>query len=320
MAGNPPSDILILGGNGFIGTALSERLRRAGRQVTVLDPMPPRDPSFRGRWVPGKLEDHQLGEKILRRGMRVVHLAWSSLPEPSNKDPHGDLSSNLLPTLRWLDACADAGVDRVIFMSSGGTVYGVPATDPIREDHPTDPICSYGIGKLAVEKYLSLYKHLRGLPFFVLRPSNLYGPGKEPFGKQGAINVFLGAVARNEKIPLWGDGRVVRDYLFINDLIDLVLRCIEFDLPSAETIFNAGYGKGHSLLDILEEIRAATGRDPQIEWLGGRKVDVPANVLDSGKARSVFGWSPRVSLREGIRETWEWVRNLPESRREEGGR
>lgn len=320
MAGSPKPDVLILGGNGFIGTALSLRLQEEGRQVTVLDPMPPRDPSFRGRWVPGKLEDHQLAEKILRPGMRVVHLAWSSLPEPSNRDPHGDLSSNLLPTLRWLDACADAGVDRVIFMSSGGTVYGVPVTDPIREDHPTNPICSYGIGKLAVEKYLSLYRHLRGLPFIVLRASNLYGPGKEPFGRQGAVNVFLGAVARNEKIPLWGDGRVVRDYLFISDLVELVLRCTESVVPSGESVFNAGFGRGHSLLDIIEEIHVVTGRNPEIEWLGGRKVDVPANVLDSGKVRSVFGWSPGVSLREGIRETWEWVRNLPGVRREEGSR
>lgn len=200
------------------------------------------------------------------------------------------------------------------------TFCGAASLRTIREDHPTDPISSYGIGKLAVEKYLSLYGHLRGLPFFVLRASNIYGPGKEPFGRQGAINVFLGAVARNEKIRLWGDGRVVRDYLYITDLVDLVLRCIEFDSSYQERIFNAGYGKGHSLLDILEEIRVATGRNPEIDWLGGRKVDVPANVLDTGRAHSVFGWSPRVSLREGVRETWKWVRNLPDSRREEGGR
>lgn len=320
MKENLATEFFLLGGNGFIGTALSRRLLEKGNSVTVLDPMPPRDPSFRGRWIPGKLEDHQLGEKILRRGMRVVHLAWSSLPEPSNRDPHGDLSSNLLPTLRWLDACAEAGVDKLIFMSSGGTVYGVPVTDPIREDHPTDPICSYGISKLAVEKYLSLYGLLRGLPSFVLRASNVYGPGKDPFGRQGAINVFLGAMARNERIEIWGDGRVVRDYLYIADLVDLVVRCLEFGTSCQERIFNAGFGKGHSLLDILEQIRIVTGRPPEIEWHEGRKVDVPANVLDIGRAHAVFGWRPRVSLEEGVGETWEWVRNYHKSHQEEGDR
>lgn len=126
MAGNPQSDVFLLGGNGFIGTALSDRLRGEGRLVTVLDPMPPRDPSHREYWIPGKLEDIQLCDKVLRPGMTVVHLACSSLPEPSNRDPHGDLSSNLLPTVLWLGACAEAGVSKVIFMSSGGLSTGFP--------------------------------------------------------------------------------------------------------------------------------------------------------------------------------------------------
>jgi UDP-glucose 4-epimerase len=308
MAGNTQSDVLILGGNGFIGTALSDRLRGEGRLVTVLDPMPPRDPSHREYWIPGKLEDIQLCDKVLRPGMAVVHLAWSSLPEPSNRDPYGDLASNLLPTVRWLEACAEAKVAKVVFISSGGTVYGIPRGMPIREDHITDPICSYGIGKLAVEKYLSLYHHLRGLPFFVLRGSNVYGPGKDPFGKQGAINVFLGALARKETIHLWGDGKVVRDYLYISDLVDLIVRCLDGGSPDGPHIHNAGSGMGHSLREVLKEIQDVTGEEPRVAWSEGRKVDVPTNVLDITRARSEFGWSPRVTLRDGIRKTWEWIR------------
>jgi UDP-glucose 4-epimerase len=308
MAGKPKSDVLLLGGNGFIGTALSDHLRGEGRLVTVMDPMPPRDPSHREYWIPGKLEDVQLCDKVLRPGMTVVHLAWSSLPEPSNRDPYGDLASNLLPTVRWLEACAEAKVAKVVFMSSGGTVYGIPRGMPIREDHITDPICSYGIGKLAVEKYLALYHHLRGLPFFVLRSSNVYGPGKDPFGKQGAINVFLGAMARKETIHLWGDGKVVRDYLYISDLVDLIVRCMDGGSPDGPHIHNAGSGLGHSLREILKEIQDVTGEEPRVAWSEGRKVDVPTNVLDITRARSEFGWSPRVTLRDGIRETWEWIR------------
>jgi len=308
MVGSPQSDVFILGGNGFIGTALSERLRGTGRRVTVLDPMPPRDPSHRESWIPGKLEDIQLCDKVLRPGMAVVHLAWSSLPEPSNRDPYGDLASNLLPTVRWLEACAEAKVAKVVFMSSGGTVYGIPRGMPIREDHITDPICSYGIGKLAVEKYLALHHHLHGLPFSVLRGSNVYGPGKDPFGKQGAINVFLGALARKETIHLWGDGKVVRDYLYISDLVDLIVRCLDGGSPDGPHIHNAGSGKGHSLLEILEKIKDVTGEEPRVAWSRGRKVDVPTNVLDITRTRSEFGWSPRVTLRDGIRKTWEWIR------------
>ena len=308
MVGNPQSDVFILGGNGFIGTALSDRLRGEGRHVTVLDPMPPRDPSHRESWIPGKLEDIQLCDKVLRPGMTVVHLAWSSLPEPSNRDPYGDLASNLLPTVRWLAACAETKVAKVVFMSSGGTVYGIPRGMPIREDHVTDPICSYGIGKLAVEKYLALYHHLHGLPVAVLRGSNVYGPGKDPFGKQGAINVFLGALARKETIHLWGDGKVVRDYLYISDLVDLIVRCMDGGSPAGPHIHNAGSGRGYSLREILEEIRDVTGEEPRVAWSEGRKVDVPTNVLDITRTRSEFGWLPRVTLHDGIRKTWEWIR------------
>ncbi|MBP2685860.1 MAG: NAD-dependent epimerase [Deltaproteobacteria bacterium] len=303
--------ILILGGCGFIGSALAAKLRAEGFDVTLLDPLPPRDPTFRDRWIPGRMEDVPPTETILRPGMTVVHLAWTSLPEPSNRDPHGDIASNLLPSLRWLEGCVETGVSRVIFLSSGGTVYGIPRTRPIGEEHPTDPICSYGIGKLAVEKYLALFRRLHDLPYIVLRASNVYGPGKDPFGRQGAINVFLGNVVRGEPIRIWGDGGVVRDYIFIDDLLALFLRCIDTRIGDETPVFNAGSGEGHSLRDIVDRIHSVTAADPKVEWTPGRKVDVPVNVLDIGKARERFDWTPGIPLDEGIRRTWDWIRSLP---------
>ena len=304
-------EILILGGCGFIGSALAAKLRTEGFDVTLLDPLPPRDSTFRDRWIPGRIEDVPPTEKVLRPGMTVVHRAWASLPEPSNRDPYGDVASNLLPSLRWLEGCVEAGVARVIFMSSGGTVYGIPRSRPISEEHPTDPICSYGIAKLAVEKYLALFRRLHDLPYIVLRASNVYGPGKDPFGRQGAINVFLGNVERGEPIRIWGDGRVVRDYIYIEDLLALFVRCIDTRTGDETPVFNAGSGEGHSLRDILDRIRTVTGTDPKVEWTAGRKVDVPANVLDIRKARERFDWTPEVPLDEGIRRTWDWIRSLP---------
>jgi UDP-glucose 4-epimerase len=302
--------VLILGGCGFIGSALASKLRTEGFEVTLLDPLPPKDPAFRERWIPGRMEDVPPTETILRPGMTVVHLAWTSLPEPSNRDPYGDISSNLLPSLRWLEGCVETGVSRVIFMSSGGTVYGIPRALPIVEEHPTEPICSYGIGKLTVEKYLALFRRLHDLSYVVLRASNVYGPGKDPFGRQGAINVFLGNVARGEPIRIWGEGEVVRDYIHIDDLLALFLRCIDTGIGDELPVFNAGSGEGHSLRDILGRIRAVTGVEPKVEWTPGRKVDVPANVLDIGKVRGRFGWAPGIPLDEGIRGTWEWIRSL----------
>jgi len=302
--------VLILGGCGFIGSALAAKLRAEGLDVTLLDPFPPRDPTFRDRWIPGRMEDVPPTETILRPGMTVVHLAWTSLPEPSNRDPYGDIASNLLPSLRWLEGCVETGVSRVIFLSSGGTVYGIPRARPISEEHPTEPICSYGIGKLAVEKYLALFRRLHDLPYFILRASNVYGPGKDPFGRQGAINVFLGNVVRDEPIRIWGDGGVVRDYIFIEDLLDLFVRCIATRIGDETPLFNAGSGEGHSLRDIVDRIHAVTGTHPKVEWTAGRKVDVPANVLDIGKARKRFDWTPGIPLDEGIRRTWNWIRNL----------
>jgi UDP-glucose 4-epimerase len=216
--------------------------------------------------------------------------------------------------LRWLEGCVETGVSRVIFLSSGGTVYGIPRARPIGEEHPTEPICSYGIGKLAVEKYLALFRRLHDLPYVVLRASNVYGPGKDPFGRQGAINVFLGNVSRGEPIRIWGDGGVVRDYIFVDDLLSLFLRCIDAPAGDGTPVFNAGSGEGHSLRDIVDRIRAVTGTEPNVERTPGRIVDVPANVLDIRKARERFGWAPAVPLGDGIRRTWDWIRSLPSSR------
>ncbi|MGZ8463567.1 MAG: NAD-dependent epimerase/dehydratase family protein [Candidatus Deferrimicrobiaceae bacterium] len=303
--------ILILGGCGFIGSALAAKLLTEGFDVTLLDPLPPRDSAFRDRWIPGRMEDVPPTEKILRPGMTVIHLAWTSLPEPSNRDPYGDIASNLLPSLRWLEGCIEMGVARVIFLSSGGTVYGIPRARPISEEHPTEPICSYGIGKLAVEKYLALFHRLHDLPYIVLRASNVYGPGKDPFGRQGAINVFLGNIVRGEPIRIWGDGRVVRDYIYIEDLLALFLRCIDTRIGDETPVFNAGSGEGHSLRDIIDRIHTVTGTEPKVESTAGRMVDVPANVLDIGKSRERFDWNPVVGLDEGIRRTWDWIRSLP---------
>jgi UDP-glucose 4-epimerase len=201
---------------------------------------------------------------------------------------------------------------KVVFASSGGTVYGVPETVPISEDHPTNPISSYGIVKLAVEKYLGLFHHLYGLDYTVLRISNPYGPYQDPKGQQGAISVFLHRIYEGRPISTWGDGAVVRDYLYVSDLMDALVRVTEVE--SRERVLNIGSGRGTSLNELVQLMAEVVGEQPAVEYLPARALDVPVSVLDIGRARAELGWSPKTELVEGIARTWEWIRTFSESR------
>ena len=199
---------------------------------------------------------------------------------------------------------------RVVFVSSGGTVYGVPKSVPIREDHATDPICSYGITKLAIEKYLHLYRELHGLESVVLRLANPYGERQRTHASQGAIAVFLGKALRGEPIEIWGDGSVVRDYIHISDVTRALL--LAMDHAGSNRLFNIGSGLGASLNEVLEAIESATGVAPERHYLDGRPFDVPRSVLCIERAERELGWRPHIGLKEGIARTAAWLRETGE--------
>jgi UDP-glucose 4-epimerase len=301
---------LILGGNGFIGSHLSDRLLREGHSVRVFDkyeehfrkPLPEVDYRYGDFGNRGLLADALTGIEI------VFHLISTSLPKTSNDDPAFDVQSNVIESIFLLQECAARKIRKVLFISSGGTVYGRPAVLPIPEDSPTEPDCSYGITKLAIEKYLALYHHLYGLEYTVVRPSNPYGSRQNPLGIQGAIPVFLGKVARREPIEIWGDGEVVRDYIYIDDLIEGMYKAATVDAPSR--IFNLGSGTGRSLNDIVSVIRKVTGRDVRVNYTEKRAFDVPKIILDITRAKEQLSWAPVTSLEDGMMNTWQFVRTL----------
>ncbi|RPI02448.1 MAG: NAD-dependent epimerase/dehydratase family protein, partial [Zetaproteobacteria bacterium] len=231
----------------------------------------------------------------------VVHMAWTTIPATSNADPGADAEDNVLGSIRLWEACAARRVGRVIFLSSGGTVYGNAQRIPIREDDPTEPICAYGVSKLAAEKYLGLFHGLHGLDHVVLRPGNAYGPGQDPGRGQSAATVFAYRAFRNEPITIWGDGSATRDLLYVEDLADAVVRALAYD-PGADgpRVFNVGTGRGTSLKELAEVVGLAAGRVPQVRYAPGRATDVTANVLDASRLRERTGWEPRVALAEGI--------------------
>jgi len=297
---------LVLGGAGFIGSHLAEALLQAGHRVRIFDrPHLDRLPTFLQRREFEVFTGDFLNPYVLSAALEgneiVFHLVSTTLPKTSNDNPVYDVESNVVGTLRLLELCRSQGVRKVVLASSGGTVYGVPRTVPIDESHPTDPICSYGIHKLMIEKYLQLNHRVHGLDYCVVRPPNLYGPRQRLDIAQGAVAVFLDRALRGKPIQVWGDGSVVRDYLYVEDAAEALVKAAAFE--GEPKVFNIGSGVGTSLRQLIQEIEALLGRPVPVEYAAARTLDVPANVLDASLARRLLGWTPRTSLAEGLRRT-----------------
>jgi UDP-glucose 4-epimerase len=237
----------------------------------------------------------------------IFHLICTTLPKSSNDNPIYDIESNVISTVRLLDAAKENKVKKVVFISSGGTVYGIPRNIPIPETHPADPVCSYGIAKLAIEKYLGLYHYLYGIDYCILRVANPFGEGQRVVSSQGAVAVFLYRALKNELIEVWGDGSVVRDYVYIGDVVDAFLKAM--DHTGSPRTFNIGSGRGYSLNELLEIIESLIGHPVPRIYKEARTLDVPVNVLDISSAGKFLNWQPRTSFRDGLMRTLGSMRN-----------
>jgi UDP-glucose 4-epimerase len=305
------SNILVVGGNGFIGSHLVDALSSSGQHcVTVLDLYPrifdpiPKNVAF----IQGNLHNTCLVRHILEdRTIDIVyHCAWTTIHETANEDPAKDIMANVVPTLHMLEACRKAHIKRVIFLSSGGTVYGSPQNLPAREDYPTNPINAYGVTKLLVEKYLHMYFHLYGLEYLVFRPSVPYGPRQNPHRRQGAVSVFIYHALRGEPITIWGAGDIVRDYFYVEDMNSALLAALR--LPSGRNgTFNLAGLNEYSLNELIHIIEQTLSVKVKVSYESARKFDVPRLHLDISAASRELGWSPTTSLSEGIQRTAVWI-------------
>ncbi|WP_323754012.1 NAD-dependent epimerase/dehydratase family protein [Marinobacter sp.] len=297
---------LVIGGCGFIGSHVVDRLLSQGVRVRVYDRSVER---FRAMptavdYRQGDFDDiATLAEALVDIDV-VFHMLSTSVPATSNLDPVGDIEGNLIGTVRLLEVMRSAGVRRMVYLSSGGTVYGPPKTDPVSEDHPEQPISSYGIVKTAIEKYILMEQHLHGLKPVILRASNPYGPRQGHGGVQGVIGTYLWRVAGGEDIQVWGDGSVVRDFIHVGDLAELCAQCAEANFTG---IYNAGSGTGTSINEIIGAVRVATGRKIRPIYKPGRGFDVPRVVLDISAIQAQLQWHPKVTLNAGIKGTWDWI-------------
>ena len=301
---------LVLGGNGFIGSHLVDSLLDAGHTVRVFDRYPERfrPPLPDVEYVSGLMGDaFSIAEALA--GIDVVyHLVSTTLPGTSNLNPADDVRDNLVGTLALLEQMVKTGVRRIVFLSSGGTVYGNPENNPVTEDHPLRPICSYGVVKVAVEKYLFMYSRLYDISPVVLRPSNAYGPRQGHMGVQGIIATFLANVSSGKPLAVWGDGSIIRDYVFVTDLVRICRMAGESDFSG---VFNVGSGSGCSVSQIIDTIIRVTGKNPQIFYQPARYFDVREIVLDISRIKREAGWYPEVDLADGISRQWDWIRNRP---------
>jgi UDP-glucose 4-epimerase len=253
---------------------------------------------------PGALDAH------LDRVDEVVYCIGRILPTESNLDPARDIALTLPPLINTLEVLRRRPGIRLTFLSSGGTVYGNPRKLPVHETDPTEPLTSYGITKLAAEKYISMYSDLYGLRAQILRCSNAYGPGQPANRGQGAVAVFLARQVAREPISLFGDGSVERDYIYIDDLAEAVVRLL--DRTDGPRVVNVGSGRGTSLNGLLEMVATVTGTQPRIRHLPDRDFDVRHIVLDISRLRQLIDFDA-LPLIEGLRRTWREQISSPDS-------
>jgi UDP-glucose 4-epimerase len=301
---------VVFGGGGFIGSTIVDRLLEAGHTIRVferprVEPYRAFLPSEHVEWTTGDLASVHDVEEALEGMDAVFHLVSTTLPKSSNDDPIYDVQSNMVSTLQMLNAMVAKGVKRIVFISSGGTVYGVPQYLPVDEKHPTEPVVSYGITKLAIEKYLKLYSDLYGVKHVILRVANPYGERQRLETAQGAVAAFLHKALSDKPIEVWGDGKVTRDYVYIGDVADAFVKAITYE--GSQTVFNISSGQGLCLNELIDKVETVVGRQVERIYKPGRPFDVPVSILCNELARRELDWFPRVSMAEGLAKTARWA-------------
>lgn len=298
-------NVLLIGGFGFLGRNLLEALKTE-YNVIVFDRAGPPDNqnvlSFRGDFT--NKDDL---ERVFRESPidLVIHSVSTTIP--SNTDSIFDVHSNVIGTIQLLELMKKYSIPKIVFISSGGTIYGiVKEKESVNEHHPTFPICSHGISKLAIEKYISLYHHLYSIDYLILRLSNPFGE-HHLSDKHGFINVALKKMLRGEAIEVWGNGEVVRDYVYVKDCAAIIKELLQRKISNE--IFNVGSGTGLSIKQILSLLEKNYGK-LNIRWQEKRNFDVPRIVLNITKLQSVVQhqFTP---LEQGIRNTYDWLKSQP---------
>jgi UDP-glucose 4-epimerase len=301
----------IYGANGFIGRHLVKRLARAGLPMRAvsrrLDEAFVRDFEPQVDFVAADLNDPLSMAASLQDVDTVVQLISTSSPGLRNDHMVADIQENVVPHVRFLRECLQAGVRRFVFISSGGTVYGPGAATPTPESAPTQPICSHGLTKLFIEKYIEMHSHVDGLEYVILRLANPFGPGQEFRKGQGLIPSILDRHRRGLPVRIFGGGAARRDYIYIDDVVEAIHAAVRLE-GSPRLVLNIASGETHTVLEVIETIEAVSGIAFAREYVDSRKTDVDVSSLDIRQAREHLDWQSQVPFRDGIARTLQGYR------------
>jgi UDP-glucose 4-epimerase len=303
------SQVLLLGANGFIGRNLSLRLSGSVGELRGFGRAPRSGALTQSTidWVEGDIADTASIEPLIRQSDVVFHLVDSSNPGSSSQESGPRSEDILKSTARILDACVSSRVDRFVFLSSGGSLYGNTENIPTPETSPTNPISPYGQKKLAIEELLAAYRLDHGLDYVAIRASNPYGAYQVGKNKQGLIGSALIAGLDRRPFEIWGDGTVVRDFVYIDDLVAGIVQATVSGSMFRE--FNLGSGEGLSVNEVLDVCDEFLEHPLERIYKEGRSQDVQKSILDISRAQSELDWKPNVSLQQGIARTKFWLEN-----------
>ena len=305
--------IIICGAAGFIGTNLAIHLAKDKKNdITLVDR---KEEYFKDikemnllnitiKEDPLNMETNF--DKLFENQEIVYHLVSTTVPTTSNQHISQELISNVVFSSNMFEACVRCNVNRVIFISSGGTVYGKQLNCTLKEETSTYPISSYGVQKITIEKLLYLYEYMYGLDYRIIRLANPYGPYQRPNGVLGAITTFTYKALCNDEITVFGDGSVIRDYIYIDDAIRAIMN-IANDNYNIYKIFNLGCGYGTSIKEVLNTIQNTLGVELKVRFAKARKVDVPVNYLDISRYEKCYGKLNFLSLNEGVKRTAKFL-------------
>lgn len=312
--------ILITGGAGFIGSHVADVLQARGHEVAAFDDLSTgsRDNVVDGTTLfVGDIRDGEALGKAFRefRPDRVCHLAAQMSVSRSMREPAFDADVNIVGLLRVLETCREHDVDRVVFASSGGALYG-DVTEPVDESHPCAPGAPYGISKWVGEQYLQFFANTFGLQSAAMRYTNVYGPRQNPLGEAGVVAIFSTLMLDGKPVTINGDGKYVRDYVYAPDVARANALALESDLPAAFCAFNVGTGVGTdvnqlaaAMQPVCQELRAKSGASdviPDPNHGEARAGDLRSSLVSHDYLKETLGWEPQVALKDGLRQTVEW--------------
>ncbi len=302
------ANVLVTGGAGFIGSNIVDLLIGNGYNISVIDNL-----------YTGKKENLNKNARFYRRDIRnrnlkevfkkekpefVIHLAAQVNVRKSMSDPEFDADVNIMGTINLLECCKNFNIEKIVYASSGGAVYGEPQYLPADESHPINPISQYGASKHAVEHYLELYWKNFGIDYVSLRYSNVFGPRQDPFGEGGVVAIFIGKFLKNLKPVIFGDGNQTRDFVYVGDVANANL--VSLIKKTDTRIFNIGAGIETSVNEISEKLKNILNSKIVPIYGDAIKGEVRRIYLDVSLAEKELGWKPGVTLDNGLRKTIEW--------------